>query len=75
MGAAWDAMCENESLQSTLNKKNRQIREQKKLILELAEGIVKHFNDSVHSDYANSGLEEKAKNVLDKLNKKTKKKK
>jgi len=39
MGAAYDAMCENEGLQSTLNNRNKKIREQKKLIIELCEGI------------------------------------
>lgn len=68
MGAAYDAMCENESLEKRISSKNRQIREQKKLIIELAEGIVSNITD-IHS--SNSFvLLEKAEKVLVKFKKK-----
>jgi hypothetical protein len=51
MGAAFDAMCENEGLQSRLSKKNKQIREQKKLIAELAEGIAKYCVGDIDLSY------------------------
>jgi hypothetical protein len=73
MGAAWDAMCENEGLQSTLSKKNRQIREQKKLIIELAKGIVKYCNTSESNSKEIENvriLQDKAVKILLKLNKK-----
>jgi hypothetical protein len=40
MGAAYDAMCKNEGLNSRLSYKNKKIREQKKLISELATFII-----------------------------------
>jgi len=73
MGAAWDAMCENEALQSKLNYKNRQIREQKKLIIELAKGIVKYCGAEVSNKKEIENvriLQDKAVNTLLKLNKK-----
>ena len=74
MGAAYDAMCENESFQSKLNKKNRIIREQKKLIVELAEGIIKyHDGDNNYSPKEVNDFWEKTKNILAKQNKKKKK--
>lgn len=76
MGAAYDAMCENEALQSTLNARNRKIREQKKIIIELAEGIIKYAGVEIwdSKDIQNvERLEEMAEKVLAKLNKKKKK--
>lgn len=46
MGAAYDAICENEHLEETLKKKNRTIREQKKLITELAIAYKEIFEDN-----------------------------
>jgi len=73
MGAAYDAMCENEGLQSRISSKNRQIREQKKLIIELAECIVKQlglFGEGIFEDKKVEKTYEKAKNFLDKQKKK-----
>lgn len=70
MGAAFDAMCENEELQNTLNKKNRQIREYKKTIIELAKGIINSELLLSNNDLYNKELCKKAKSVLIKLNKK-----
>lgn len=66
MGAAYDAMCENEGLQSSINKKNRQIREQKKIIIELVEGII------ASEIRANSPFYKKAEKYLVKYKKKKK---
>jgi len=75
MGAAFDAMCENEGLQDRLSSKNRQIREQKKLLIEFAEGIVKYAGTEIwdSKDIENvEALEDKAEKILAKLNKKKK---
>ena len=69
MGAAFDLRCENDNMQSTLNKKNRQLREQKKLLIELAEGIL-NSEVLLSNDLYNTELCKKAKNILNKLNKK-----
>ena len=66
MGAAYDYMCKSESLENTLNNRNRKIREQKKLIIELCEGILRMV------DTKNS-LHIKAFLTLNKLNNKNKK--
>ncbi len=73
MGAAYEAMCENEDLQSTLNNRNRKIREQKKLIIELAEGTLKHFDDSEWKSEEALVFLDRVEGVLAKLNKKKKK--
>ena len=71
MGAAYDAQCENEGLQSLLNKKNRQIREQKKLTTELAECLEKYMNE--YGIEGNVDIYMKVRSVLDKPTKKKKK--
>ena len=76
MGAAYDAMCENEGLQSTLNQRNRKIREQKKLLIEFAEGIVQYAGTEIwdNKDISNVEiLQGKAEKFLAKINKKKKK--
>jgi hypothetical protein len=74
MGAAFDLMCENEGLETTLSNRNRKIREQKKLITELAEGIVKYFDgDNNYPIKESNEFFERAKNILAKQNKKKKK--
>lgn len=77
MGAAYDAMCENEGLQSRMASKNRQIREQKKLIIELAEGIDKWCDGAegwtMEELKDRETLHKKAITILAKLNKKKKK--
>lgn len=50
MGAAFDAMCENEYLDSRIKSKNKQIREQKKLIKELAEAYKDLYEDDERFD-------------------------
>lgn len=45
MGAAYDAMCENEDLELKLRNSKRKIREQKKLIIELAQAYKKLFEE------------------------------
>ena len=70
MGAAYDAMCENDGLESRLRSRNRQIREQKKLITELTEGIVKYFDgDRNYSIEEMNSFWNKAKAIVDKKNK------
>lgn len=74
MGAAFDAMCENEGLQSRIASKNRQIREQKKLIIELAEGIVKYVDlGNGYTAKETNEFYEKAMKILTKQTKKKKK--
>lgn len=65
MGAAYDAMCENDRLESTLNKRNKKIREQKKLLIELSENIIRYFEGDIMTD----DLEKMAKNILKKFEK------
>ena len=50
MGAAYDAMCENEYLDKTLKKKSKKIREQNKLINELAHAYKELFEDNEQFD-------------------------
>lgn len=70
MGAAFDARCENENLQALLNKKNRQIREQKKTIIEFSEFIIKYTQEGdVDRLFV---MEDKAQKIMSKLNKKKK---
>ncbi len=74
MGAAYDTMCENERLQKTINLKNKQLRKQKKLIAELAEGIVKYFDgDNNYSIQESNAFWLKAKDIFDKQTKNKKK--
>lgn len=47
MGAAFDAMSENEGLEKTLRQRNKTIREQKNLILELTKGIVQYMEEDI----------------------------
>lgn len=71
MGAAYDAMLENEGLEKTINSKNRKIREQKKIIIELAEGIVKYFDgDNNYSSHDTLAFFRRAEKILNKENKK-----
>lgn len=73
MGAAYDLMCENEGLQSRLNSKNRQIRNKNKLIIELAEGIVKYFDgDNNYTATESDEFFQKAKKILNKNKQKKK---
>ena len=72
MGAAYEYMRESESRQSLITKKNKQIRELKKTVNELAQGIVDNF-DGYSADSADFILQEMAEKVLAKQNKKKKK--
>lgn len=63
MGAAYDYMLECERLQRIINKKNKNIREQKKLIAELSQGIV----DSIDGVFRPE-LYDKACKILNKKN-------
>lgn len=73
MGAAFDAMCENEELQSKLSSKNRQIREQKKLLIEFTEMVLDYLDEDNGGNYTLNDVEKKAKSILNKLNNKKKK--
>jgi hypothetical protein len=72
MGATFDYMCDNERQSSLIAKKNKQIREQKKLIEELAQGIVDNF-DGEYATPNDFKLHEIAEKVLAKNDKKKKK--
>lgn len=71
MGSDFYSIGGDKIIQSTLNKKNKQIREQKKLILELAKGICKYLPSNPKSQEANDLLDNACKIVI----KQTKKKK
>ncbi len=70
MGAAFDEMCKNEGLQSTLKKRNKKIREQKQLILELAKGIYNYLPSNSNSKGSNELLEKAYKIISDNNKKK-----
>lgn len=75
MGAAYDYLLECERLQRIINNKNRKIREQKKLIAELSQGIV----DSIDGIYCTGKefdeLSKKEEKLYDKAKKFLNKKK
>lgn len=76
MGAAYDYMCKSEGLENTLNNRNRKIREQKKLIIELYEAYIDLYTDNEQfnpKDKNQNPSYIKAIKTLNKLNNKKKK--
>ena len=69
MGAAYDYLLECERLQRQINNKNRKIREQKKLIAELAQGIVDSVDGVYYTGEKFDEFSKKEEKLYEKANK------